>query len=98
MEGTEPGVGADERVVSARVRGGDSVEHLAGKGQLPAGDVLLQLLLPLFLVLDLVRNGTGGRPVKAGGRGGGEGTEMTSREAHAASARERQWQKMLARP
>lgn len=92
VEGAAPGVSADERVVSARVRRGDSVKHLAGKGQLPAGDVLLQLLLPFFIVFDLVRDGAGGRPAKADG-GGGEGTEMTSREAHGASARERQWRK-----
>jgi len=92
VEWAAPGVGADERVVSARVRRGDSVKHLAGKGQLPAGDVLLQLQLPFFLVLDLVRDGAGGRPAKADG-GGGEGTEMTSREAHGESARERQWRK-----
>ena len=92
VEGAAPGVGSDERVVGARVRRGDSVEHLAGNGKLPAGDVLIQLQLPFVLAPDLVRDGAGRRWVEADGGGGGE-PEMNSRQAHGASARRPPWRK-----
>lgn len=49
--------------------------------------MLLQLQLPFFLVLNLVRDGAGRMWVEADGGSGGE-TEMNSRQSHGASARQ----------
>jgi hypothetical protein len=65
MERSVPGVGADEGVEGARVRRGDSVEHLKGEVQVPVGNMLL-LRLQSIIDLVLVREGNGGR--SSGGR------------------------------
>jgi hypothetical protein len=87
MEGSEPGVGADEGVEGARVQRGDSVEHLAGEARVPAGEVLLQLplMLPL-LILSSREKDTAGGGRRRWRRDGDELDGCARREGEAAAA------------